>query len=61
MRFEPAASALQAAIVVLAFAVLFYYQINQADKAHAKLRKELDKSRALIEQKQQSQESPNSN
>ena len=35
-------------IAVIGLAVLFYWQIKQADEAHAKFRKELDKSEAMI-------------
>jgi hypothetical protein len=35
-------------IVVLGLVALFSYQINEADKAHAKARKELDKSAEMV-------------
>jgi hypothetical protein len=34
--------------VILGVAALFYYQINEANKAEANLKKELDKSDAMI-------------
>jgi predicted amidophosphoribosyltransferase len=36
------------AIALLGCAVLFYYQINEADKARANLKRELEKSDAMV-------------